>query len=90
MKEDPSNNKMKGLDQKKLVMELLPTQGLGESVKASLGNDCEKDRPDSSSDVNSGKFDETNGHRGFTSKEATKVLQHDLQSLLSRFQLFLC
>ena len=90
MKDDPSNNKMKGLDQKKLVRELLPTQGLSESVKASLGNDCEKDRPDSSSDVNSGKFDETTGQRGFTSKEATKVLQQDLQSLLSRFQLFLC
>ena len=90
MKEDPSNNKMKGLDQKKLVMELSSTQGLSDSVKASLGNDCEKDRPDSSSDVNSGKFDETTGQRGFTSKEATKVLQQDLQSLLSRFQLFLC
>ena len=90
MKDDPSNNKMKGLDQKKLVMELSSTQGLSESVKASLGNDCEKDRPDSCSDVNSGKFDETTGQMGFTSKEATKVLQHDLQSLLSRFQLFLC
>ena len=90
MKDDPSNNKMKGLDQKKLVMELLSTQGLSESVKASLGNDCEKDKPDSCPDVNSGKFDETTGQRGFTSKEATKVLQQDLQSLLSRFQLFLC
>ena len=90
MKDDPSNNKMKGLDQKKLVVELSSTQGLSDSVKASLGNDCEKDKPNSCSDVNSGKFDETTGHRGFTSKEATKVLQHDLQSLLSRFQLFLC
>ena len=90
MKEDPSNNKMKGLDQKKLVMELSSTQGLSESVKASLGYDCEKDKPDSYLDVNSGKFDETTGQMGFTSKEATKVLQHDLQSLLSRFQLFLC
>ena len=90
MKEDPYNNKMKGLNQKKLVMELSSTQGLSESVKASLGNDSEKDKPDSCSDLNSGKFDETTGQRGFSSKEATKVLQHDLKSLLSRFQLFIC
>ena len=90
MKEEPSNNKMKGLDQKKFVMEVSSTQGISESVKASLGNDCEKAKPDSCSDVNSGKFDETTEQRGFTSKEATKVLQHDLKSLLSRFQLFIC
>ena len=58
MKEDPSNNKMKGLDQKKLVLELSSTQGLSGSVKASLCNDSEKDKPDRCSDVNSGKFDE--------------------------------
>ena len=90
MKEDPSNNKMKGLDQKKLVLELSSTQGLSGSVKASLCNDSEKDKPGRCSDVNSGKFDETTEQRGFTSKEATKVLQHDLKSLLSRFQLIIC
>ena len=72
----------------KPIMELSTKQLFSENVKQLLGGECDKDKTGVSSNKNGEQCDKIS-RGGLTSKESMKKLQHDLEALLSRFELIL-